>query len=83
MKASGKRNLVRWVHIAVGGIIATYIYSPIGEIFFFQVLTKAVIIPLTILSGLWLWKGHLLRRQLAKAKKSNTAAMPASLQPRK
>ncbi len=64
MKSSAKRNIVRWLHIAVGGIIAIYIYSPWGQNPTFQMATKAVVIPLTILSGLWLWKGHLLRKKL-------------------
>lgn len=63
MKSSTKRNVVRWLHIVVGSIIAAYIYSPWGLDPTFQMATKAVVIPLTILSGLWLWKGHLLRRK--------------------
>lgn len=47
-------------------MIATYIYSPWGEIPAFQLLTKAVVIPLAILSGLWLWKGHLLKRYIGR-----------------
>lgn len=66
MKSSAKRNLVRWLHIAVGSIIAIYIYSPLGQDPAFQLTTKAMVIPLTILSGLWLWKGHLLRGLLKK-----------------
>ncbi|MGF1639298.1 MAG: DUF2141 domain-containing protein [Cyclobacteriaceae bacterium] len=63
MRASTKRNAVRWLHIGVGSAIAAYIYSPLGQIPSFQLATKAVIIPLTILSGVWLWKGHLLRKK--------------------
>lgn len=63
MKSSSKRNAIRWLHIAVGSVIATYIYSPWGQDPTFQLATKAIVIPLTILSGLWLWKGHLLRRK--------------------
>lgn len=66
MKTLAKRNAVRWLHIGVGSIIATYIYSPWGEIPAFQVFTKAVVIPLTILSGIWLWKGHLLKPFFSK-----------------
>lgn len=61
MKHSVKRNVVRLLHLSVGSVIATYIYSPWGEIPAFQIATKAAIIPLTVLSGLWLWKGHVLR----------------------
>lgn len=62
MKNSTKRNIVRWAHLLTGGIIATYIYSPYSEIAAFQFIVKAVVIPLIILSGLWLWKGPLVRR---------------------
>jgi uncharacterized protein (DUF2141 family) len=66
MKPSTKRNAVRWLHIGVGSVIATYIYSPLGEIPVFQLVTKAMVIPLTIISGLWLWKGHLLKGAFSK-----------------
>lgn len=52
MKSSTKRNAVRWLQIAVGGIIAAYIYSPWGQDPNFQIATKTVVIPLTIVSGL-------------------------------
>lgn len=62
MKASTKRNVVRWLHIGVGGVIATYIYSPWGDIQTFEIMVKAVVIPFTVLSGLWLWKGNLISK---------------------
>jgi len=64
MKVAQQRNLFRWLHIIAGSIIATYIYSPWAEISLFQILTKFVVIPLLILTGMWLWKGHLLRRMM-------------------
>ena len=75
MKYSTKRNAVRWLHIIVGSIIATYIYSPWGQIPAFQIATKAVIIPLTILSGMWLWKGHLLKNFSYKPKTVNIVTL--------
>ena len=66
MKASTKRTVIRWLHICVGSILATYIYSPWGQNPTFQFTTKALVIPLTILSGLWLWKGYLLRKTFKK-----------------
>lgn len=66
MKSSTKRNVVRWLHIVVGSVIATYIYSPWGQDPTFQLATKTIVIPLTILSGVWLWKGHLLRKSFKK-----------------
>jgi uncharacterized protein (DUF2141 family) len=75
MKASTKRNVVRWLHICVGSVIATYIYSPWGEIPAFQLVMKAIVIPLTTFSGLWLWKGYLLKRFSSKPSKMNMSVI--------
>lgn len=69
MKASTQRNFTRWLHIAVGSAIATYIYSPWGENPAFQFITKAIVIPLTVVTGLWLWKGHLVRKYFSNSGK--------------
>lgn len=70
MKTSTQRNFIRGLHIAVGSIIATFIYSPFGQDSNFQLFTKAVIIPLTILSGIWLWKGHLIKKYFKPSPKT-------------
>jgi uncharacterized protein (DUF2141 family) len=62
MNSLTKRNVLRWIHLGVGSVIATYIYSPWGEVTTFQIFTKFVAVPLTVITGLWLWKGHFLRR---------------------
>jgi hypothetical protein len=71
MKVSSKRNAVRWLHIIVGCVLATYIYSPWEENVVFQNVTKFLVIPLSAISGLWLWKGHLIRRFLPSNKKTS------------
>jgi uncharacterized membrane protein YeaQ/YmgE (transglycosylase-associated protein family) len=63
MKAVQKRNIGRWIHLITGSIIATFIYSPWGTDYYFAVIVKFLIIPVLIGTGLWLWKGHLLRRK--------------------
>jgi uncharacterized protein (DUF2141 family) len=59
------RNVVRWVHIGIGAIIATYVYSPWVGLPVFQLAVQAVVLPAVIISGLWLWKGHLLRKAVS------------------
>ncbi|MCU0432642.1 MAG: hypothetical protein MUC87_04210 [Bacteroidia bacterium] len=66
MKKSAQRNLIRWLHIIIGSILATYVYSPWNQIAVFQLIVKGIAIPVIILSGLWLWKGHLLRNPARK-----------------
>ena len=76
MKNSAKRNAARILHIAAGCVLASYIYSPWGENHAFQIATKAIVIPLTIISGLWLWKGHLFSNLIGgKSKVPSIIAM--------
>ena len=64
MTTTNKRNAMRWVHIGIGAIIAAYVYSPWGSLPLFQLAVQAIVLPSVILSGLWLWKGHLLRKMV-------------------
>jgi hypothetical protein len=66
MKNVSKRNSLRWVHIFAGSVIATYVYSPLSESNGFSFFTKAIVIPLLIATGLWLWKGQFFRKLLLK-----------------
>ncbi|TDB67469.1 hypothetical protein [Arundinibacter roseus] len=75
MKASTERNLMRIMHLIAGGAMGAYIYSPLGEIPVFQFLTKVLIIPLTIATGLWMWKGIQLRRRFSKPAKSGRISL--------
>jgi hypothetical protein len=61
-----KRSIVRWIHIVLGIPIIGYIYSPFEEIPKYAPLVRFVFLPLLVLSGLWMWKGHLLRRLIPK-----------------
>jgi hypothetical protein len=61
MTAAQKRAISRWLHLFAGSALATYVYSPWSAIPAFQYAVKWVLIPAAILTGLWMWKGHLLR----------------------
>ncbi len=50
------RVMLRWTHIIIGLILLCYIYSPLGRIGLFQMMIKIVLIPILVLSGVWLWK---------------------------
>jgi hypothetical protein len=56
-----KRSIVRWIHIVFGIPILGYIYSPFEEIPNYAPAVRFVFLPVLVLSGLWMWKGHLLR----------------------
>ena len=66
MKAATQRNLVRWLHIIASIPIAGYIYGPVADIPRAAFAVKFVIVPIVVLSGLWMWKGHLVRKALTR-----------------
>ena len=66
MQEATKRSIVRWIHLVLAIPIAGYIYSPFDQIPNYAFRTRFVFVPLLVLSGLWMWKGHLLRRLFTK-----------------
>ena len=60
------RTLFRWIHLIFGIPILGYIYSPFDKIPDYAPLTRYVFVPVVVLSGLWMWKGHVVRRLLSK-----------------
>jgi hypothetical protein len=62
MKDATKRSILRTIHILFSIPILGYIYSPFDKIPNYAAPTRFVFVPALVLSGLWMWKGHLLRR---------------------
>jgi hypothetical protein len=62
MKEATKRSIFRWIHIVFAIPILGYIYSPSENIPSYAPATRFVFVPVLVLSGLWMWKGHVLRR---------------------
>jgi len=60
------RTMFRWIHIVFSIPILGYIYSPFDKIPQYAFPTRFVFVPIMILSGLWMWKGHVVRRLLSK-----------------
>ena len=65
MKESTKRMLVRWIHLIFAIPIAGYIYSPFDQIPNYAPLTRYFFVPAIVISGLWMWKGHVVRRVIS------------------
>lgn len=61
------RTIMRWIHIILAIPIAGYIYSPFEKIPQYAPAVRFVFFPIIVLSGLWMWKGHVLRRLVARA----------------
>jgi hypothetical protein len=69
-----KRSIFRWIHILFAIPIIGYIYSPFEKIPQYAAPTRFVFVPVLVLSGLWMWKGHLLRRLISKSSAQQNAA---------
>jgi hypothetical protein len=62
MTEATKRTVVRWIHLVFAIPIAGYIYSPFDQIPNYAPLTRYFFVPAIVISGLWMWKGHVVRR---------------------
>ena len=62
MRESTQRAIIRWIHIICAIPIVGYIYSPFANLPDYATPTRFVFLPVMLLSGLWMWKGHLVRR---------------------
>jgi len=65
MRESTIRIIVRWIHIVCAIPIIGYIYSPFVNLPDYAPPTRFVFFPVMLLSGLWMWKGHLVRRMMS------------------
>lgn len=61
-----QRTIFRWIHIVFSIPIIGYIYSPFDEIPKYAFQVRFVFLPVMALSGLWMWKGHVLRRLISR-----------------
>jgi thiosulfate reductase cytochrome b subunit len=60
-----QRSVFRWIHLILAIPIVGYIYSPFDKLADYAPLTRFVFLPLMVLTGLWMWKGHVVRRLLS------------------
>ena len=61
-----KRAILRSIHLILSIPVIGYIYSPFEKLPDYATPTRYVFLPVMALSGLWMWKGHLLRRLISK-----------------
>jgi hypothetical protein len=66
MTEATKRSIFRWVHIICGIPILGYIYDSPSDTHYYAHSVRYGFLPVLILSGLWMWKGHVVRRLLSR-----------------
>jgi hypothetical protein len=69
-----KRLIARWTHILCGIPVLGYIYTPPEQTHYFAFSIRFVFVPVMLLMGLWMWKGHLLRRLIPTLPARHAAA---------
>jgi thiosulfate reductase cytochrome b subunit len=67
ISSTAQRSIFRWIHIVLAIPIAGYVYSPFEQLPNYAPVVRFVAIPVLIITGLWMWKGHVLRRLFSKS----------------
>jgi hypothetical protein len=68
------RTIFRCIHLVFSIPILGYIYSPFDKLPSYAFKTRYIFVPVMILSGLWMWKGHVVRRLFSKRPATGTGA---------
>lgn len=66
MKLTTERLIIRWLHILFGLQVIGYVYSPFESLPDFAWIVRYVAMPVIIISGWWMWKGHVVRQRFNK-----------------
>ena len=66
MKENTKRAIFRTIHLVLSIPIIGYIYSPFAVLPDYATPTRDVFFPAMVLSGLWMWKGLVVRRLFSR-----------------
>jgi len=62
ISSATQRSIFRWIHIILSIPIFGYIYSPFEKLPGYATPTRFIFFPAMVLTGLWMWKGHVVRR---------------------
>ena len=77
ISAATQRVIFRWIHLVLSIPIIGYIYSPFDKLPDYAFPTRFIFLPLMVLTGLWMWKGHVVRRLFSKRPAEQGAALVA------
>ena len=61
-----KRTALRTIHLMFSIPILGYVYSPFENIPQYAGPTRYIFFPVLVISGFWMWKGHLITRLFSK-----------------
>ena len=70
------RTIFRWIHIVFGIPIIGYIYDSPTDTPYYAWAIREVFLPVLLISGLWMWKGHVVRRVFSKRPAGRAVSSP-------
>jgi hypothetical protein len=70
MTAKTERLFLRWVHTLLSVPILGFIYGPVADNPRAAFATRYVFVPVVVLSGFWMWKGHVVRRHFLRPQRA-------------
>jgi hypothetical protein len=73
MKDTTKRSIPRSIHLVFALPIVGYIYGPPAETLPYLPYFRFIYFPIVVLSGLWMWKGHVIRRLFSRGQNDRNA----------
>ncbi len=71
MKEATRRSIFRWIHIICGIPMIGYIYDSPTDTPNYAWAIRYVFFPVLLISGLWMWKGHVVRRLFRTERPTN------------
>jgi hypothetical protein len=65
---SGKlqRTILRYTHLLAGMLNVFFIYTPLGDVREFELLVQIILVPVIVITGVWMWQQARVRKLLAK-----------------
>ena len=60
------RSVFRWIHLVFSIPILGYIYDSPSDTHYYAHSVRYGFLPVLLLSGLWMWKGHVVRRLISR-----------------
>jgi hypothetical protein len=72
---SGKqqRTILRFSHLLAGMLNVFFIYTPLGDVWAFQLLVRIILVPVIIITSVWMWQQASVRKLLTKGLRQGRA----------
>ena len=60
------RLILRYTHLAAGILIIIFVYSPLGDVPAFELFVQIALIPIVVVTGIWIWQQARVRKLFAR-----------------